>query len=70
MCIATSLDLPISANIMHKYVVDPAALKTMICILLEKLDRGARAVYRDAMEARVKFQIDVTAEHTNAIKDY
>lgn len=28
------------------------------------------AVYADAMEARVRFQKDVTLEHTNIIKDY
>jgi len=39
-------------------------------ILLDKLDRGARAVYPNAMETRVRFQTDVTAEHTNTIKDY
>ena len=42
----------------------------MMHMLLKELDRGARAVYPNAMEARVRFQTDVTAEHTNTIKDY
>ena len=70
MRIATNLDLPISAYIMQKYVVGPATLKTMMHILLDELDKGAREVYLDAMEARVRFQTDVTAEHTETIKDY
>ena len=41
MHISTSPDLPISANIMHKYVVGLTALKTMMCMLSDELDRGA-----------------------------
>ena len=67
---ATSPKFPISASIMHKYVAGPATLKTMMHILIDELDRGARAVYPYAMEARFKFQRDVTAEHTDTIKDY
>ena len=70
MCIATSLDLPISPNIMNKYVVGPTVLKIMMCMLTDELERGARAVYPNAMEARVKFQKDVTLEHTDTIVDY
>jgi len=55
---------------MHKYLFGLDALKTMMHMFLDKLDRGARAVDRDAMETRVKFEADVTTEHTNAIKDY
>ena len=55
MCIATNLDLPISANIMHKYVASIAALNTMVHMLSDELDRGAQAVYPDAMEARFRF---------------
>ncbi len=40
MCIATSLDLHITVNIMHKYVVGLTALKTMMHMLSDKLDRG------------------------------
>ena len=39
---------------MHKYVVGSAALKTIMCMLSDDLDRGARVVYLDAMEARVR----------------
>lgn len=40
MHITTSLDLPISADTMHKYVVGPVAWKTMMHMLLDELDRG------------------------------
>jgi len=55
MHIDTSENLVISAGTMHQYVVGPAALKTMMCMLSDELDRGARAVYPDAIEARVHF---------------
>lgn len=70
MRIATSPNFPISADIMHKYVFGPATLKTMMHMLSNELDRGARAVYPDAMEAKVRFQTNVTVEHTDTIKDY
>lgn len=70
MCITTSPDLPISADIMHKYVVGPTTLKTMMHILSDELTRGPWAVFPDAMEARVRFQTDATAEHTGTINDY
>jgi len=41
MHIATSLDFPISANIMCKYVPGPATLKTRMHMLWDELDRGA-----------------------------
>lgn len=44
MCITTSSDFPISANIMHKYVAGPDALKIIMCMLSDELDRGAWAV--------------------------
>jgi len=55
MCIATNPDLPISVDIMHKYFFGLNALKTMMGMLSDELERGARAVYLDAMEERVKF---------------
>ena len=67
---ATSPDLPISADIMHKYVVGLTALKTMKHMLSDELDKGARAVHLDAMETKVKFQTDVTMEHMDTNKDY
>jgi len=70
MRVATSPDFPISADIMHKYVTGSATLRTMIHILSDELDRGAQAVYSDAMEARFKFQMDVIVEHVDTIKDY
>ena len=68
--VATSPDLPISVDIMCKYVGGPATLRTMMHILLDELDRGSQAVYLDAMEARFRFQTDVMAEHTDTIRDY
>lgn len=70
MWISTNLDLPISVDIMQKYLVGPTALNTMMCILLDNLDRGAQEVYPDAMDLRFRFQIDVTTEHMETIKDY
>ena len=65
MCRATSPNLLISVETMHKYVAGLAALKRMMHMLLDKLDRGARAVYLDAMEARFRFQKDVTLDYTD-----
>ena len=42
----------------------------MMCMLSDELDKGARVVYVDAIEARVRFQIYVTVEHKDTIKDY
>ena len=70
MCIATSANLAISADTMHQCVIVLAAFKTMMCMLLDKLDRGARAMYPDATEARVRFQKDVTVEFMDTIVDY
>ena len=53
MCIATSTDLQMSIDTMHQYVVGPTVLKTIMCMLYDELDRGARSVYPDATEARV-----------------
>jgi len=66
----TSPDMPISADDMRKYVVGSTILKTMIHMLMDELDRGARAVYPNSMEARYKFQTDVTVEHMDTLKDY
>lgn len=70
MRISTSPDSLISAGIMHKYVASPTTLKTMMRMLLDELDRGAQEVYPDSMAARVRFQTNVTAKHTDTIKDY
>lgn len=70
MHVATSTDLPVSADTMNQYVVGPTALKTIMCILFDKLDIGAKSVYLDVMEARVQFQKDVTIEHIDNIIEY
>ena len=70
MRIATSPDLVISADTMHKYVVGPVALKTMMRMISDKLDKGARAVYLDVVEERVRFHKDVTLVYTDTIVDY
>lgn len=67
---ATSPDFPITTEIMCKDVVGPATLNTMMHMLLDELNRGAQELYPDAMEARFRFQNNVTAEHTDIIKDY
>jgi len=55
---------------MHQYVSGPDALKTMMHMLIDELDRGAKIVYLDATEARLRFQKDVTTEYTDTIMDY
>lgn len=55
MHITTSLDLPIKADTMQKYVASLTALKTMMRMISDELDRGDRAVNLDAMEERVRF---------------
>ena len=70
MRISTSLDLVINVDTMHKYVVGPTTLKKMMRMLLHELDKGAQAVYPDAMEARVPFQKYVTLKYTDIIVDY
>ena len=55
MRIATSPDLPISADTMNKYVPSLATLNIRMRMLLDELEKGARAVYPDAMKERVRF---------------
>lgn len=68
--IATNLDLVISADTMHKYVFGLAALKKMMHMLSNDLERGARALYPDSMKERVHFEKDVTLEYTYTIENY
>ena len=70
MCIAASSNFLINAEIMRKYVFGLAILRTLLHIISDELDRGAQAVYPNAMEARFRFQKDVTVEHTDIIGDY
>ena len=70
MRIDTSADLAISVDTMHQYVVGPTALKTMMCMLSDELDKRAKVVYPDAIVARVRFQKDVITEYTDTIVDY
>ena len=55
MCVATTADLQMSADTMHQYVVGLVALKTMLHMLSDELDRGAKSMYLDATKARVFF---------------
>jgi len=55
---------------MHQYVIGLAALKTMIRMIYEELDRGAKSVNLDATEARFHFQKDVIMDYANTIIDY
>jgi len=66
----TSTYLEIGIDTMHQYVVGSVELKTMMCMLSDELDRGAKSVYLDVTEARVFFQQDVTIEHADTITDY
>ena len=70
MCIATSLEIVISVDIMQKYVAGLATMMTMMCMILDELDRWAWAMYIDSIEERFRFQTDGTAEHKDTIKDY
>jgi len=70
MHIATSTHLDISADSMHQYVASTTALKTMMCMLLDELDRGAKLVCPDATEERFHFQRDVTIRYIETIMDY
>jgi len=69
MCIATSPDFPINPDITHKYIASLGALKTMMHILSDELERGAREVYPNVVEARVRFHKDVTFEYMDTIAD-
>lgn len=69
MCMVTSTYLEISTNTMYQYVTGPIALKMMMHMLLDELDKGAISVYLDATEARVRFQQDVTFECADTITD-
>jgi len=55
MRVATNANLANSVETMHQYAASLAAPKTMMHILSDELDRGAKAVYADATEARVHF---------------
>lgn len=67
MCMVTNTYLEISIDTMHEYVACPTALKTVMCILSNELDKGSISVYADAMEVRVFFQQDVTIERIDTI---
>ena len=70
MHITTISDLVINADNVHQYVFGLATLKTMMHMLSDELDRGTRVVYLNAMDARVRFQKDVTLEYIDTIMDY
>jgi len=67
---STSPDLAISVEIMCKYVAGLITLKTMMNMVTDELDRGAWAMYLDAMEVSFRFQTDVTSKHMETMKDY
>jgi len=47
-----------------------AALKTMMHMLSDEFDKGAKPVYLDATKARIHFQKDVTIVYMDTIVDY
>lgn len=69
MHITTSTDLEINIDTMHQYLSSLTALKNMMRMLSDELDRGAKSLYPNAMESRVRFQKEVTTEYTDIIKD-
>lgn len=70
MHIVTSGNLDMRTNTMHRYVVAPASLKTMMRMLSDELHRGVKSVYPDATETRVRFQKDFTTNYMDTIIDY
>jgi len=70
MRIANIIDLEISRNTMHQYVVGLATLKTMIHMLSDELDRDTKPVYPNETEEKFHFQKDVTIEVIDTIIDY
>ena len=70
MHISTNTHLEISAYTMRQYVAGLTTHKTMMHMLLDELDRGAKLVYLDATKTRVHFQQDVTIEHVDTITNY
>lgn len=55
MHIATSADFHMNVDTMHQYVAGPFVFKTMMRMLYDELDRGAKSVFLNVMEARVQF---------------
>lgn len=70
MRIAISADLAINTDTMYQYVTSSTTLKTMMRMLSDELDIGAKSIYLDATEARVHFQKYVTIEYIGTIADY
>jgi len=70
MHLATNAHLEINTDTMHQYVDGLAALKTMMHMLTNELDRDPKIVYLDAIEARVLFQKDISTDYTYTIMDY
>lgn len=70
MHIATSPYMSIIIDTMNKYVAGLTTLETNMHMLSDELDRGAQAVYQNTMEARVRFQKDVTLQYMDTITDY
>ncbi len=67
MCMLTSTHSEIIIDTMHQYVDGLSALKMMMHMLSDELDKGAISMYADATKARVFFQQDVTIKHMNTI---
>jgi len=54
---------------MHEYVASLATLKTMMHMISDGLDWEAQVVYLDTIKVKVRFQMDLTMEHTDTIRD-
>jgi len=55
MCMVTNTHFEVSTDTMHQYVDGPTALKMMMRMLSNELDRGTISMYLDAMGASVDF---------------
>lgn len=70
MSITTNANLQMSASTTHQYVAGSTALKTMMCMISNELDKGSKLVYMYPTEVRVHFQKDATMEYADTITDY
>ena len=57
--ISTKEDLEMSKQNMHNYISVPIRIRTMFLLLERDVKNGSKSFYLDAMEARVRFQLDI-----------
>ena len=64
---AASDDLQLSTKNMQKYIGGPTTVKIVLHKLQDELDKGFRTIYLEAMEARVRFDKDITKQYRDTI---